>query len=189
MRERLDVERDPPSREGSSQQTVSLITPRLISVEAWQSLKDTYDDSSSVSSKIRIFFALLSFFSPSSFSFPTLSTLSSVFFPFFLFALPSPLFLCQPRRREMKGGRGGVLFRDSSSLADTGIGKKKKKKILAMREILFLPRGKSSKSTTASARRSTAGWKLQLRGEALVEVRCFLEKIGIGKSDTFCLAR
>lgn len=89
----------------------------------------------------------------------------------------------------MKGGGGGVLFRDSSSLADTGIGKKKKKKILAMREILFLPRGKSSKSTTASARRSTAGWKLQLRGEALVEVRCFLEKIGIGKSDTFCLAR
>lgn len=188
MRERLDVERDPPSREGSSQQTVSLITPRLISVEAWQSLKDTYDDSSSVSSKIRIFFALLSFFSPSSFSFPTLSTLSSVFFPFFLFALPSPLFLCQPRRREMKGGEG-ESFSATLLRSLTREQEKKKKKILAMREILFLPRGKSSKSTTASARRSTAGWKLQLRGEALVEVRCFLEKIGIGKSDTFCLAR
>lgn len=140
MRERLDVERDPPSREGSSQQTVSLITPRLISVEAWQSLKDTYDDSSSVSSKIRIFFALLSFFSPSSFSFPTLSTLSSVFFPFFLFALPSPLFLCQPRRREMKGGEGesfsATLLRSLTREQE----KKKKKNISNERNPLFAAR-------------------------------------------------
>lgn len=45
------------------------------------------------------------------------------------------------------GGEAQVLYRDSSSLADTEILKKKKKKILAMREILLLPRRKSSKST------------------------------------------
>lgn len=53
----------------------------------------------------------------------------------------------------MKGGKAQVLYRDSSSLADTEILKKKKekKKILAMREILLLPRRKSSKSTSVRA--------------------------------------
>lgn len=40
----------------------------------------------------------------------------------------------------MKGGGGGVLFRDSSSLADTGIGKKKKKNISNERNPLFAAR-------------------------------------------------
>lgn len=115
-------------------------------MEAWQSLKDTYDESSSVSSKIQISFSLFCSF----FALPSLclGSSSSLFVRSFLFFLFPISLLTDERRRQVKGGGGGTGPLPRFFLARWHWNtKKKKKKILAMREILLLPRRKSSKST------------------------------------------
>lgn len=75
------------------------------------------------------------------------------------------------------GGEAQVLYRDSSSLADTEILKKKKKNISNERNPLVA----ATQEFEEHGQRS-AGWKLQyVRGE----VRGFLGKIGNDKSECF----
>lgn len=84
--------------------------------------------------------------------------------------------------------RGGVLFRDSSSLADTGIEKerRKKKNISNERNPLFAARQEFEEHDGSARRGGNCSYTER---STLPEVRCFLEKIGIGKSDAFRLAR
>lgn len=76
------------------------------------------------------------------------------------------------------GGEAQVLYRDSSSLADTEILKKKKKKNISNERN---PLVAATQEFEEHGQRS-AGWKLQyVRGE----VRGFLGKIGNDKSECF----